>query len=267
MRKAYQDGPFGQVHYRITETNTSPTQPDLYCLHPAPFSGVAYLGLVPHLSAGRRVIAPDYPGYGGSDAHTLMPSVDEYADAMMAVIDAVSGPAPVDLLGFHTGCLVGAELARRMPERVRKLCLIDAPAFPPERSAELAEGFKAPVGLSGDINCLERAWSMGITSRLESQPMDRAFEMFSETIRPGKAMNAAFYAAFTYPWAERLPEVKTDTHVIATQSQLLDGSRLVAEIIEGASLQERLDVKRSVLDEAAETIGADINNYLTGTSP
>ena len=264
MRKAYQDGPFGQVHYRISAPEKHAMQPDLYCLHPAPYSGIAYLGLVPHLSDERRVIAPDYPGYGGSDAHTLTPSVDEYADAMMAVIDAVSGETPVDLLGFHTGCLVGAELARRMPARVRKLCLIDAPAFPPERSAELAQGFKTPVELSGDINCLERAWKMGVLSRLETQPIERAFEMFSETIRSGKAMNAAFYAAFTYPWAERLPEVKADTHVIATQSQLLDGSRLVAEMIAGASLHERLDVKRSVLDDAAETIGADINTYLRG---
>lgn len=262
IRKGYTDGPFGQVHWRLAGDGEKASKTDLFCLHPSPFSGLAYTGMMPYLAPERRIIAPDYPGYGGSDPCAGEPSVEVYAGAVMAVMDAFSAGAPVDLAGFHTGCLVAAHIAHKAPDRVRKICLIDVPAFPEAARADMLEKTAKPLELTADIECLAPAWASGIVKRLESQPMERAFEMFVEQIRPGRHMNAAFQAAFSYDWEKVFPRLETQAMVLATKSPLLEGSRKTAEMIPGATLVERLDIVRAVLDEAAEITSGEVAKYL-----
>lgn len=260
MRCEYVDGLHGQIHLRRW-AGAGSSQAPLFCFHPSPFSGRAYETIAPYLAESRDVIAPDFPGYGGSSSAETTPNIGDYADAMITAIHVVAGDAPVDVLGFHTGCLVAAEVALRRAN-VRKACLIDLPAFPPEQSAQTAEKFSKPVEITQDLECLAGAWKMGFLSRIESQSVDRAFDMFVEHLRPGRAMNEAFYAAFTYPWTERFPKISVDTLVLATTSSLLDGSRKASEIIPTAQLLERLDITRAVLDESAETVAADVDLFL-----
>lgn len=263
IRKGYTDGPFGQLHWRMAgPAEAASAGPDLYCFHPSPFSGLAYTGVMPHLAKTRRVIAPDYPGYGGSDPYSLTPTIGDYAKAMASVVDEHSDGSPVDLLGFHTGCLVAAQFAIDNPSLVRRLVLIDIPAFDEETSKKLAQSNGKPFEPTPELECLAGAWQSGIVKRLESQPMARAFEMFVEQIRPGVAMNAAFYAAFSYPWAERFPLISQETLVLATTSALLEGSREAASIIPNAVLKERLDITRAVLDESAEITASEADSYL-----
>lgn len=259
--KTYIDGPNGQLHLRIYEADPSANKPDLYVLHPAPFSGLAFQNIAPILASGRRVIAPDYPGYGGSDAGALPPSIDDYADAMLTVIDQFSREEPVHLMGFHTGCLVAAELARRRPSQMARSCLIDCPTFPADKRPDLAKKSGAPFELSDDLTSLSTAWKRGITSRQGTQSPEQAFAMFVEHLRPGRGMNAAFHAAFTYPWEERLPMISSSVMVLATQSMLLESSRAAAKAIPDARLVERLEITRSVLDESAAKIAADLEHY------
>ena len=94
--------------------------------------------------------------------------------------------------------------------------------------------------------------------------MARAFEMFVEQIRPGEAMNAAFRAAFSYPWTERLPRASHETLVLASKSPLLEGSRKAAGLMPNVFLEERLDITRAVLDEAAEETAREVNEFLNG---
>lgn len=263
IRKGYSDGPFGQLHWRMTgPLDDVSAGPDLYCLHPSPFSGLAYTGVMPHLAKTRRVIAPDYPGYGGSDPFKLTPSVEDYAKAMASVIKAHSDGKSVDVLGFHTGCLVAVQCALDHPSLVRRLVLIDVPAFDEETSRAMVKKYTAPLELTSEMECLAGPWQSSFVKRLESQSEERAFEMFVEQIRPGVAMNAAFYAAFSYPWAERFPSVPHETLVLATTSPLLDGSREAASIIPNAILKERLDITRAVLDESAEATSEEVDAFL-----
>ena len=137
IRKGYSDGPYGQLHWRMLTPSGDLRGPDLYCLHPAPFSGLAFTTIMPFLAQGRRVIAPDFPGHGGSDAYVEQPTIERYAQAMLALINALSGAGAVDVLGFHSGSLVAAELAASTPARVRKLVLIDVPYFDAATRREL----------------------------------------------------------------------------------------------------------------------------------
>ncbi|MEO0441742.1 MAG: alpha/beta fold hydrolase, partial [Pseudomonadota bacterium] len=230
IHKGYSDGPFGQVHWRVLAPEGAPTRPDLYCLHPAPFSGLAFTTIMPHLADGRRVFAPDYPGHGGSDAFKEEPTIEEYAAAMMAVVDEQSGSGPVDLMGFHTGNLVAAEMAMTAPGKIGRLALIDVPAFDAETSAKFRAASAKAFDITPELSCLEGPWERGMTKRIESQTLERSFEMFTEQLRPGRLMNKAFHAAFSYDVDAKLPAVTHETMILASQSGLLDATRRAADI-------------------------------------
>lgn len=256
ITKGYTKGPFGQIHWRMCGERTQ--QPDLVCLHPAPFSGLAFTTIMPFLAKDRRVIAPDFPGHGGSHSYRADASIEDYASAMESLFREISPHGPVDCLGFHTGCLVACHTAIDAPELVRSLVLIDVPAFDAEtRAAHLASS-STPPGFTGELESLTPAWERGITKRIESQGMERSFEMFVEHLRHGEAMNAGFHAGFSYPVEERLTKVTHPTAIIATQSMLLEATRRSATLIPNARLVERLDIKRAVLDEAAEVTAEQV---------
>ena len=263
--KGYSDGPFGQIHWRMMEPEQEPTQPDLYCLHPAPFSGLAYTTIMPFLARNRRVIAPDFPGHGGSDGFTPEPSIGEYAKAMLAVAEDLSLEAPVDVTGFHTGNLVAVEMALLSPGTVRRMALVDVPAFDPDTRAKFLPTAGKPFDITPDLACLEGPWDMGMTKRLDSQGPDRSFEMFVEQLRHGTGKNAAFHAAFSYDVEGRLPLVSSPALILASQSGLLDATRRATTLIPSAKLVERLDIKRAVLDEAAKATAEEILLFLDGT--
>ena len=167
IRKGYSDGPFGQTHWRMMGEQSG--KPDLYCLHPAPFSGLAYTKIMPLLAGDRRVIAPDYPGYGGSDPFKEHPTIAEYATAMFELVDDLTGDEPIDLTGFHTGNLVAGEMAISAPNRIRRLALVDVPAFDAETRAKYRAMAAQPFEISDDKACLDKPWKRGITSRIEEQ--------------------------------------------------------------------------------------------------
>ena len=256
MRKGYSDSAHGQIHWRMEGEPGS--APDLYCLHPAPFSGVAFTTIMPHLAMDRRVVAPDYPGHGGSDALAEPPRIEGFAEAMAAVIDDMSAGGPVDLLGFHTGCLVALALAASAPAKIGRLVLVDMPYFDADTRQKFLNPAAQPPGFTGELESLSRAWEFGITKRIESQPMARAFEMFVEQLRHGEGMNAAFAAARDYDVEPAAANTSAPVTVIATQSPLLEPSRAGAAAIPGAELIERLDVSRAVLDEAASVMAPEI---------
>lgn len=250
IRKGYSDGLEGQIHWRMSAKEG--TAPDLYCFSPAPFSSIAYATVLPFLAQGRRAIAPDYPGQGGSEGGGPTPSIDQYADSMCALIEAQSGNANITLTGFHSGCLVAVEVALRLSERVAGLALVDVPAFDPETRAKYLPQVGARFEPDTDLQSQAKAWDRAVTSRTETQPLSRSLEMFADQVAAGDRQNATFHAAFTYNVEDCFARLSAPTTIIATQSMLLEPSRRAARLIEGARLVERLDIQRSVLDEHAE---------------
>lgn len=256
----YADGPKGQLHYRMV--GEAGNAPPLICLHPAPFSGLAFTQIMPLLAEDRLVIAPDYPGHGGSHAFKTDAQISDYAEAMAALIPPLCGGASVDLFGFHTGCLVAAEMALMDAVGVGRLVLCDVPAFEPSARAQLLQANAAPPGFTSDLESLTPAWERGITRRIASQGMERSLSMFVEQLRHGEAMNAGFYAGFSYPLEERFASLGAYTTVIASKSGLLEATRRAALLIPNAKLIERLDITRAVLDETASLTASAVVDAL-----
>ncbi len=263
VRKCYVDTSFGQVHARVAESSREESQPPLLCLHPAPASGLYFTTAFPYLNAHRRVIAPDYPGYGGSDPLDEPPGIGDYAKAMLEVADVLQPDGAVDVLGFHTGCLVGAEMTLQQPGAVRRLVLCDVPFFPPEARPGLFEKLAVPMPIGKALDSLSSAWTFNVEGRIADVPLARAFELFTEHLRAADRDYFGFAAAFTYASEERFPLIDTDTTVLATRSGLHGPSMAAAEIIPGATLADVTEVTTAVFEAGAEAISQRIETALS----
>jgi len=257
----YRPSRFGSVHLRYLGARDPEEYPPLLCLHPAPFSGIYFTTVMPLLNTRRAIIAPDYPGYGGSAPTQSPPSVGEYAAAMLDVIDDMNIES-VDVLGFHTGCLVGCEMALRDGATVRRLTLIDVPYFTGDERADLYARTAEPRIIDAGPDGLTADWDRNVIQRLDSMPFARAFELFVESLRAGDRSHWGFHAAFSYTSDQRFPNVTAPTHVIATRSGLLEATRQAAMVLPRATLVERLDIERAVFEEGASRIAAEIEATL-----
>ena len=141
-------------------------------------------------------LAPDCPGFGGSDAPQEMLSMEELAETVLEALEGTPGaPAgPVDLMGFHSGCLLAVEMARLKPDRVRKLAIVDVPYFNAEEQKGRYTKSTAPVRYDGDLASLADAWEFSVARRLDGMPFSRAFGNFVELLRAGERANWGYHA-------------------------------------------------------------------------
>lgn len=86
-----------------------------------------WLESLPHLARNRRVIAPDLPGFGGSELPAARVTVDGYAAWLDQLCDAL-GLDEIDLVGHSMGGLVAAHAAVLSPSRIRRVVLVGGTA-------------------------------------------------------------------------------------------------------------------------------------------
>src|SRR5687767_7587119 len=89
-----------RVHYRQAGKG-----PPVLMVHQSPRSSAEYEALMRDWSAHFTVIAPDTPGFGQSDPLQGEPDIDDFADAIVAFLDAV-GIDRVGAYGFHSGGII-----------------------------------------------------------------------------------------------------------------------------------------------------------------
>jgi pimeloyl-ACP methyl ester carboxylesterase len=88
---------------------------------------------------GVRAIGIDTPGFGESDPCPFVPAIEDWAAAVLAVLDHLGIPK-AHILGHHTGSLLATEVALRNPGRIQKLVLNGPyPLRDEERPAALAK--------------------------------------------------------------------------------------------------------------------------------
>lgn len=264
MKRAYASTQRGQIHLRYLEARRKPVAAPLVCLHPFPYSGAFFETIALPLSARRMVCAPDCPGFGGSDAPEKMLSMEELAETVLEALAKAPELAegPVDLMGFHSGCLLAVEMARLEPARARRLAIVDVPYFTAEEQEGRYPRSTAPVRYDGDLASLADAWEFSVARRLDGMPFRRAFGNFVELLRAGERANWGYHATLTYDCARRFRAVQHETLVVATQYMLKDPTRRAAADIPGARFVERKDVTRAVMEEGAGAIAEEVLAFL-----
>lgn len=129
--RGYASGMFGQVHFRVCAPARHEGRPLLLC-HQSPASLRQFDPVYPLLAeAGIMAIGVDHPGFGNSDVPNRVPTIENYADSVVSVMDELE-LATADILGQHTGSMVAMEATIRHPQRFRRLILNGPSPFSPE---------------------------------------------------------------------------------------------------------------------------------------
>ena len=100
-----------RVHYRKAGTG-----PPLLMVHQSPRSSAEYAEVMQRWAAHFTCIAPDTPGFGQSDPLPGEPDIDDFADANIALLDAL-GLDRVAAYGFHSGAIILVTALKRHPQR------------------------------------------------------------------------------------------------------------------------------------------------------
>lgn len=106
-----------RVHYRKAGKG-----PPLLMVHQSPRSSAEYEPLMKAWSEHFTCIAPDTPGFGQSTPLPGEPEIGDFADAIVAFLDA-AGLGKVAGYGFHSGGIILVSALRRHPERFSALAI------------------------------------------------------------------------------------------------------------------------------------------------
>jgi pimeloyl-ACP methyl ester carboxylesterase len=146
------DAPSPQVSYRTMEIDGvkifyreagSASAPAVLLLHGFPASSFMFRDLINQLSGHFHVIAPDYPGFGYSDA----PSKQSFSysfDHLAAIVEKLTDRLQLDRYALYMqdfGGPVGFRLAVRRPDKVSALIIQNANAY----AEGLPDDFWTPV--------------------------------------------------------------------------------------------------------------------------
>jgi 3-oxoadipate enol-lactonase len=110
----------------------------LVLAHGYPLDHSMWRGQLDGLSGSCRVIAPDLRGFGASDATAGTVTMEQMADDLAALLDALAIQGPVVFCGLSMGGYVAWQFALRHRARLSRLILCDTKAI--ADSAEAAAG-------------------------------------------------------------------------------------------------------------------------------
>ncbi len=116
------------IFYREAGDRSSPT---VLLLHGFPTSSHMFRELIPRLADRYHVVAPDYPGYGNSDAPPVT-SFDYSFDNMAQVIEKFTNALSLERYSLYMmdyGAPVGFRLATAHPKRVQALIIQNGNAY------------------------------------------------------------------------------------------------------------------------------------------
>src|SRR4029079_7629510 len=93
----------------------------LVLVHGYPLDYSMWQGQIDGLSDACRVIAPDLRGFGASEVTSGTATMEQMADDVAAMLDAINVAGPVVFCGLSVGGYVGWQVALGHRERLGKL--------------------------------------------------------------------------------------------------------------------------------------------------
>lgn len=130
IRRHLVDTSFGQIHLR-----TCGNGPAVVLAHINQQSSDLYRELMEGLAESFTAIAIDYPSHGMSDHIPYQPSIANYADCFIEVLDRLAIDRAA-ALGEATGAAVATELGGRHAERIPVVVLLNCPFYKDRAQAE-----------------------------------------------------------------------------------------------------------------------------------
>jgi pimeloyl-ACP methyl ester carboxylesterase len=261
FRRAFVDGPFGQIHAWVTPPVAG--KPPLVLFHPSPYSGAYFHALMSIMAPGRQLIALDIPGFGASAPPPGAISLEDYAGALSQALKGLVPAEPqFDVMGFHTGAMIAVEVAVQEPERVRRLVVAGLPFQEREaRAAAFAPMARSP-SLAEDGGHLMTYWNIIARARSEGVSLCQAQRKFAEAMAALPHGWRAYEALSRYPAEARIPRVRQPVRLLLINEALRPRTLAAAPLFPCAELVELPNLNRDAFDVAPEIIARATQDFL-----
>jgi len=273
VSRRYVDGRFGQIHLRVAGPvrENEPTPPSatgllpLLCFHMSPNCGRIYETIAGAMGADRLCVAPDTPGFGESDPPPSAPAIEDYAAAMIDVMDALEIER-ADVMGYHTGSETCVALALAAPERVRKLVLTSAPIFTDEELVWFRDHYGKPE-LSADGSHVAEKWRGFLTWAGPGWTKEHVAVQFADALRRPDISWWGHAAAFAFPMGEKIKHVTQPILVLNPNDDLVEHTRRADGLMQNGRIEDLPDWGHGYLDIHTEAAAALVRAFLDGDQP
>jgi pimeloyl-ACP methyl ester carboxylesterase len=206
---------------------------------------------------GRRVVALDLPGHGGSPG-PAPGDVAGHARGVLGLLDALGLERAV-LAGHSMGGAVALTLALQAPARVSGLCLVDTGARLRVSRAVL-QATADPAAMAGAADAVA-AWSFGSSA---GEALRRKLVEGLLANAPG-VVHGDFAACDAFDVMERLGEIRTPTLVVCGAEDRLTPpkySEYLRDHIAGARLETIPGAGHMVMLEAPAAVARLLEAFL-----
>lgn len=262
VRRRYVDGPMGQLHVRMAGPARRTAAPPLLCLHQTALSGQMFEAFMGVIGRSRPVIAFDTPGYGQSAAPAARPAIAGYGAALIAGMDALK-LRTVDLIGYHTGTVMAAEIARARPRQVRKMVLVSVPLFAAERRAQIIAGMDSVPAWDEAGSALMRQWTSSVASRGPGQTIDHLRRTLAQKLQAEPASaDWAVRSLLDYPLEVVLAGLNQPSLVIPVGDSLQGPTMAAARLMRHAQVRDMPEIANGLFDAAPDRLAEVISAFL-----
>jgi pimeloyl-ACP methyl ester carboxylesterase len=258
LRRAYVDGPYGQIHLRIAGEGAP-----LLLLHQSPLSGDQFAAALPLLAQrGFMAVAIDTPGFGLSDRPLEPVGIAGYARAISAVLDALELSC-AHLLGHHTGASIAANCAAHYPERIDKLILNGLALLSAAERAQFANFRFAPLAPEADGSHLLAAWNQRLAASPGWSDLTAMHRYTVEMLANSDHYHWGFEAAFAHDLTADLDAIRAPALILTnTGDDLYAASQRAHELRPDFAFCALEGGTHDVIDEQPDAWTAAVADFL-----
>lgn len=260
LRRGYSRTRFGLVHHWITGHG-----PFLLAVHQSAQSSEEYAAVAPLLGESFRVIAIDLPGHGRSDTPDHEPTMDEYIEATMAVLDDL-GIRRTHVVGHHGGCDVALGLSVKQPERVDKVVFSGAGLPDRERALQAVDTpMTRDLPIDADGEFLAKTWKVYRKMSAAKTPPEISFLPFLVSLQARLRPYDMHRAAYLWDSMPALERFHKPTLLIKAAEDMYSGNTEgLHEYLKGSKLTVLPDCGAWLFYERPEACAKAILDYLKG---
>ena len=266
IERKFVRGPFGQVHVSVASPDMIKARPPLVLFHPTPYSSNYFNTFMEDMAKDRMVIAIDTPGYGDSDSPESLPTIRDYAESAASALASLGfgdrRELVVDVLGYHTGGLIAAELALIRPHLVRRIVLPGLPFYTGEARKTAYDKNAKPDPIVRDGSHLLPKWEFATGAVDAGLSLERAQEHFNDAMQCYPDCWKAYHAVFTYESEKQLVKITQPALLITNASSLKEETEAAQQYLNRSTLIHFPEITLGGFDLHAEALANAVRNFL-----
>jgi len=243
------------------------TQPAIVLLHAIATSSALWDAQIETLAERFRVIALDLPGHGGSPVPPSAGSIEGYAGAVLATLDAM-GVGRFGVVGLSFGSSIAQAMAVMAPERVASAVLAAGTAYPPPPVQEMWRDRAAGArrdGMGGQVDDILARWFTPAFLVSAKARVDMIRQLILATPAEGYALAAEAIAGLDN--RAILSRITCPTLVVAGEHDIavpIEALETIARAVPNSRL-ERVNAGHLMNVEAARQFTDLVGEHLTSS--